>query len=112
MLTARLLPLLRRQMECKEDARKICGYTLQGSDDVTTGQLKDFRYVERYLAQLNVVTRVQHFERLTAPACKFNDVGYEKLDVWVFMSCAEPLLLVEVKNLTFWRLTRATIHDR
>uniref|UniRef100_A0AAV1TBT7 Uncharacterized protein n=1 Tax=Peronospora matthiolae TaxID=2874970 RepID=A0AAV1TBT7_9STRA len=106
MFATQLLPLLRSQMEREESTSKFRGYALSASDEPTgEGKLERSTAHQMWCLVLNFVSGLL---RLQAEATV---VESRKMDVWEFMSCAEPLLLAAVEPSTCRRFTCATIAE-
>ncbi|CAH0475124.1 unnamed protein product [Peronospora belbahrii] len=112
MLATQLLPLLQTQMEREEATSKLRGYILSVRDSIVTDRSTDAENLERSVAHrawclvLNFVGGLLRLQTEETVIASDDDV-----DVWSFMSSAEPLLLSAVELSTCQRLTSATIAE-
>ncbi|CAI5742099.1 unnamed protein product [Peronospora destructor] len=111
ILATQLLPLLRTQMEREEATSKLRGYKLSLRDSIETDQSKEKGSLERSIAHQMWCLVLDFVGGLLRLQTNSTGIASDDVDVWGFMSSAEPLLLSAVEPGICQRLTAATIAE-
>ncbi|CAH0486727.1 unnamed protein product [Peronospora farinosa] len=111
ILATQLLPLLQTQMEREEAITKLRGYKLSVRDSNETDHTKEKENLERSIAHQMWCLVLDFVGGLVRLQANLTGIASDDVDVWGFMSSAEPLLLSAVEPGICQRLTAATIAE-